>query len=271
MSSITAQQLFYDCYADAGMIQLEQTGLNPDQVAECQQLFNRMIDSWQLDGWMCSHVARLLFPLLPYGGPAGIYTVGPNGDFDPAQGTTLAGVVGQIASNYPVRIERAGAVVTTQPNYQGPPEFPIRMLSLDEYQDWILKQQTSNWPWCAWYEPAFENSGGLGILHLLYVPTDGNYIALYLEETLAQIDATQDQTLQFRPGYYDLIASNMAVRIAARHPKTAVLADSTKELARSSMSLVRMANHRPTSRGNDFTGGGDRTRSSIYSGNRYGQ
>jgi hypothetical protein len=270
MSSITVQRLFYDAYSDAGLIQLEQTNLTLDQVEECQQLFNRMIDSWQLDGWMCSHVARLQFPLYPHAGPPGIYTVGPNGDFDPAEGTTLAGVVGQIASNYPVRIERAGAIVTTQPNYQGPPEFHIHMLSLDEYQSWILKQQTSNWPWFAYYEPAFQASGGVGILHLLYVPSDANFIALYLEETLAQIDATQDQLLAFRPGYYDLIASNMAIRIAARHPKTAVLADSTKELARSSMSLVRMANHRPLSRGNDFKGSGG-SRSNIYSGNRYQQ
>lgn len=265
MSSITVQQLFYDSYADAGLIILEQTQLTPDQVVECQQLYNRMIDTWQLDGWMTSHVARLLFPLTP---SKGIYTVGPNGDFDPGQGTTLAGVVGQIPSNYPVRIERASAVVTTEPNYLGPPEYPIRMLSIDEYQDWILKQQTSNWPWCAWYEPAFNNSNGLGILHLLYVPTDANQIALYLEETLAQIDATQDATLDFRPGYYDLIASNMAIRIAARHPKTAMVADSTKELARSSMSLVRMANHRPLSRNNDFRPGHG-GQYSVYTGNRY--
>jgi hypothetical protein len=265
MSSITAQQLFYDSYADAGLIILEQTQLNPDQVAECQQLYNRMIDSWQLDGWMCSHVARLLFPLTP---SKGIYTVGPNGDFDPAQGTTLAGVVGQIGSNYPVRIERASAVVTTEPNFLGPPEYPIHMMSIDEYQAWILKQQTSNWPWCAYYEPAFQASGGVGILHLLYVPTDADQIALYLEETLTQIDATQDALLNFRPGYYDLIASNMAIRIAARHPKTAVVADSTKELARSSMSLVKMANHRPLARGNDFAPERDRI-STIFTGNRF--
>lgn len=266
MASITVQQLFYDAYSDAGLIQLEQTLLNPDQVAECQQLYNRMVDGWQLDGWMTSHVARLLFPLTPN---QGIYTVGPNGDFDPAQGTTLAGGSGQIASNYPVRIERASAVITTEPNYLGPPEYPIRMLSIDEYQDWVLKQQTSNWPWCAWYEPAFQNSNGLGILHLLYVPTDSNFIALYLEETLAQIDATQDAQLNFRPGYYDLIASNMAVRIAARHPKTAQLSEITRELARSSLSLVRMANQRALSRGNDFTG--NVNRANVYSGNRYNQ
>jgi len=267
MSTITVQQLFYDAYADAGLIAFEQTGLNPDQVAECQQIYNRFIDSLQLDGMTCSHVARLLFPITP---SKGIYTVGPNGDWDPAQGTTLAGVAGQIASNYPVRIERASAVVTTEPNFLGPPEYPMRMLSIDEYQSWILKQQTSNWPWCAYYEPAFQSSGGLGILHLLYVPTDADQVALYLEETLAQIDATQDAPVMFRPGYYDMIASNMAVRIAARHPDKANLSDITRELARSSLSLVRMANNRPLSRANDMANRwGDRR--NVYSGNRYGQ
>jgi len=261
MSQITAQQLFYDAYSEAGLIQLEGTGLTPDQVTESQQIYARMIDAFQLDGWMCSHVARLLFPITP---GVGIYTVGPNGDYDPGNGVSAAGAAGQIASNYPVRIERASAVVTTEPFYLGPPEYPMRKLTTDEYQDWILKQQTSNWPWCYYYEPAFP----LGILYLLYVPSDANQVALYLEETLAQIDATQDTLIELRPGYYDLIASNMAVRIAARHPKTAVLADSTKELARSSLSLVRMANYRPLSRTNDMSQVSG-TVSNVYNGNRY--
>jgi hypothetical protein len=262
MSSITVAQLFYDSYADAGMIQLEQTGLNPDQIAEAQQLYNRMIDAFQLDGMICSHVARLLFPITP---SVGIYTVGPNGDFDPVNGISAAGPAGQIASNYPVRIERAGAVVTTNSGASGPPEFPMRPLTTDEYQLWILKQQTSNWPWCYYYEPAFP----LGILYLLYMPTDANQVALYLEQTLAQIDATEDALLQFRPGYYDMIASNLAVRIAARHPDRAKLSDSTRELARSSLSLVRMANDRPLSRSNDMSAHSGRQ--SVYTGNRYGQ
>jgi len=270
MSSITVQQLFYDAYADAGMIQLEQTGLNPDQIAECQQIYNRMIDAFQLDGWTISHVARLLFPLTP---SQGIYTVGTNGDFDPANGITLAmaagqvgGNAGQIGSNYPVRIERASAVVTTEPNYLGPPEYPMRQLSIDEYQFWILKQQTSNWPWCYYYEPSFP----LGLLHLLYIPTDADQVALYLEETLTQINATSNALLDFRPGYYDMIASNMAVRIAARHPKTAEISEITRELARSSLSLVRMANDRPLSRSNDMARqqGGN---ANVYSGHRYNQ
>jgi hypothetical protein len=265
MSQITAQQLFYDAYSEAGLIVLEQTQLNPDQVAEAQQIYNRMVDAFQLDGRMVSHTARLLFPITP---SKGIYSVGPNGDWDPAQGVSLAGAVGQIPSNYPVRIERASAVVTTEPLYLGPPEYEMHSLSIDEYQSWILKQQTSNWPWCYYYEPAYQNSNGLGIIHLLYVPTDADQIALYLEETLAQIDATQDALIWLRPGYYDMISSNMAIRIAARHPKDAVVADSTRELARSSLSLVRMANNRPLAKTNDMAQSSGRM-SNIYTGNRY--
>lgn len=260
MAFITIQQLFYDAYADAGLIQLEQTGLNPDQIAECQQLYNRMIDSFQLDGLMTSHVARLTFPLVP---DKGIYTVGPNGDFDPVNGISLAGPAGQIASNYPCRLERVSAVITVDPFQSGPPEYPMRALTVDDYQMWILKQQTTNWPWCFFYEPAFP----LGILNLLYVPSDANYVALYIEETLAQIDATQDATVAFRPMYYDCICSNLAVRIAGRKNKQ--LSPDIRELARSTLSMIKQANLRPLSRTNDMTRSLRPGGNTVLSGNRY--
>lgn len=267
MASITIQQLFYDAYAYAGLIQTEQTQLNDDQVAECQQIYNGMIDSFQLDGRMISHVARLLFPITP---SKGIYSVGPGGDWDPQNGVSDAGPVGQIPTNYPVRIQQASAVVTTNQNGGGgPPEYPMQQLSLQDYQLWVLKQQSSNWPWCYYYEPAFNM--GLALIYLLYIPTDSNFVALYLEETLAQIQATQDAILSFRPGYYEMITSNMAKRIAMRYPDRAKISPMTLELARETLSSVRQANYRPLSRNNDMARMDERGNSypSILSGNRY--
>lgn len=263
MAAITIQQLFYDSYADAGRIPVEQTNLNPDQIAECQQVYNRMIDSWQLDGQMVSHVARLTFPITPN---KGIYTVGPNGDLDPVLGISAAGVAGQIPTNYPVRIDRASMVITENPSQGGPPEYPMRQLTEQEYQWWTIKGMNASWSWCYYYESAFNSSNGLGILYLLYIPDQSNVLALYLEETLAQIDATQDAILYFRPGYYDAISANLAVRLAGRRGQ---VSDIIRELARSSLSLVKRENYRPLSRCNDMTTNNDR-RSNIYQGNRWG-
>lgn len=264
MAAITIQQLFYDAYADSGRIQFEQTGLNPDQIAECQQVYNRMIDSWQLDGEMVSHVARLTFPLIPN---KGIYTVGPNGDFDPAYGVSAAGIAGQIPSSYPVRIDRASVIITQDPAQSGPPEYPLRQLSEQEYQAWTLKEQNASWSWCFYVEPAFNSSNGLAILYLLYIPQQANLVALYLEETLPQIDATQDAILYFRPGYYDCIAANLAVRLDRGRGK---ISPDVRELARTSLSLIKKNNWRPISRSNDMTSHYE-WRSNIFQGNRYGQ
>src|SRR5271170_1414815 len=106
--AITISQLFYDAYRDAKLVLFEQTGLNPDQVEEARTQFNRLADSFQLDGGTVSHVARLLFPITS---GQGDYTVGVNGQWDPGSPISASSA---IDSNYPVRIERASVVLTTQ-------------------------------------------------------------------------------------------------------------------------------------------------------------
>jgi len=246
--SLTIDALFYGAYRDAGLVRLEQTGLNADQTEEGRQVYNRMVDAWTLDGLTVSHVARLLFPITP---GKGDYSLGANGDWDPA---TL-GLPG-----YPVRVERASMVLTTQTPQ---PEYKIFPLTIDQWQDWTLKTQSTNWPRRYFYEPSFP----LAIFHLVYVPTDANAVALYLEEQIPMIAATGDALLSFRPGYEDAITSNLAVRIAARTPGSNI-SPMIVELARSSLSLIKMANNRPLRRENDMGRVGPR-RSDILNGNRY--
>lgn len=269
-TGITIQQLFYDAFRDAGAPGiLEQSILSPDQTEEARTQYNRMVDAFQLDGGTISHVARLLFQITPNQSD---YTVGPGGDWDPGNPVSASspgyqyGESASIATNYPVRIERASMVLTTQ-NYDGagPPEYPIFALTIDEWQSWTLKGQTTNFPRRYFYEPSFP----LAVFHLLYVPYDDDQVALYLEETLAQIDATADTVLIFRPGYQDMLTANLALRIAARTPG-AQPSEYVQELARSSLNRIRMNNNRPLSRANDMTAS-SRFRSNIYLGNRYNQ
>lgn len=269
-TGITIDQLFYDAYRDAGVPGiLEQSELPPDFTEEARTQYNRMVDSFQLDGGTISHVARLLFQINPNQGD---YTVGPGGDWDPGQPASASspgynyGQSASIATNYPVRLERASMVLTTQQyDGAGPPEYPIFPLTIDEWQNWTLKDQTTNFPRRYFYEPSFP----LAVFHLLYVPYDADQVALYLEETLAQIDATSDAILIFRPGYQDMLTSNLAIRIAARTPG-AQPSEYVRELAESSLDRIRMNNNRPLSRANDMTVS-SRWRSNVYLGNRYNQ
>ena len=260
--SVTVSQLFYDAYRDSQLVALEQTGLNTDQVEEARTQFNRLIDSLALDGGMVSHIARLGFNVIP---GKGDYTVGENGDLDPGQPVFASSAIG---SNYPVRIERASVLITSQttPPGSGPPELELYPMTIDQWQAWVYKQQTTTYSRHYYYEPSYP----LGIFHMLYVPTESDQIVLYIEETLAQIDATGDEILNFRPGYQDMLTTELAMRIGRRRPgwrPTPELA----EASRSSKSLVKMANARPLSRTTDAPGSGTRWRSNIFtSSGRYG-
>lgn len=238
--SITVDQLFYSAYRDAGMVLKAQTGLDPDQTEEARQLYNRMVNAWAADGLTATHTGRLLFNIAV---SQGDYTIGPSGQWE--------------YPRVPRRVQRASIILTDQTQQ---PEVPMKPLTLDEWQVWTFKDQQSNWPWRFYY----EYNEPLGIVHLLYVPNTAIQAALYLEESLALIDATGDAELIYADAVQEAIETNLAMRIAARYPEEAQISQDTKNLARSSLDLVRMTNKIPLRRDNDmasFAG-----RSNIYMG-----
>lgn len=228
------------------MLQLEQTILGPDQTEEARQIYNVLADSWRLRGLTISHVYRQLFPIIP---SQADYAIGPNGDID---------------IPWPERLDRVSVVVSgSTPN----PEYKLWPLTVDDWQHWVVKTETANWPNGYFYERKYP----IGILHLLYVPTDGNQLALYLETSLPQIDATGDELIDFPPGYQQAIQSNMAVLLAARYPTKAKLSPITSALARSSLMAIEQANNRPLSRTTLLSESRYGGRSNVLLGNRYGQ
>lgn len=260
---ITIDKLFYGAYREARLIPTAQVSLSADQMEEAREVWNKMVDALQLDGETVSHVARLLYNVVP---GQGDYTVGPGGDFDPGQGISSSGAYGEIPSNYPVRIERASMVLTTNEfGGAGPPEYPIFPMTIDEWQTWTLKGQINNWPRRFYYEPSYP----LGILHILYVPANTNQIALYLEQNIAAIDALGDALLDFRPGYQDALEALLGLRLARRHPEVQVSPE-LKEASAEAWRLIKTNNSRPLAKVNDMSGAA-RWRSNIYLGNRYSQ
>lgn len=245
----TPDALFYGAYADAGLIAIEQTQLAPNQTEEARQLYNRMVDGFNADGMLIPHVARKLFDINPGHGD---YTLGPNGDWDTPM--------------YQRSIERMSIILTSQtPN----PEYALWPMTVDDWQNWLLKGQVNNWSTGFYYEaPDFELGGPpLGTVHLLYVPTNANKIAIYLEQMHVPINATGDEQLEYQYGFQEVIETNLALRIAARHPREAQLSEDTRRLAKSSLEIVKNNNSRPLKRTSDLNP--IRTRSNVMSGNRY--
>lgn len=243
--SVTVDQFFYSVYRYAGMVLKAGTGLDPDQTEECRTVYNSMTSAWAADGTTISHIGRDLFDITP---SQGDYTIGPSGQWE--------------WPRVPRRVQRASMVLTDQ---SPQPEYKLWPLTIDEWQIWTLKTQTADWSRCFYYEYIPDS---LGIVHLLWVPSDANQVALYLEHALSQIEATGDAELIFADGVQEALETNLAIRIAARYPEEAKLSQDTRNLARSSLSLIRGTNNRPLCRENDLTRG--RRGYSILSGTRYG-
>lgn len=243
MSQITIDRLFYGAYRDARVpnTPLEQTGLSPDQVEEARQLYNRMVDAWDADGLMIKHKSRTLFTLTA---GQGDYTVGPSGDFD---------------CDWQERIDKASIVLAVS---DPSPEYPIWPLSEQEWQRWTLKTQQADWSRRYYYEKDYP----LGIMHLLYVPSQVNQIALYIEHRYIRIDATGDTILDFPPNYQEMIETNLAVNLAAR-TEGSQISPLTVEKAYSSRLRTMDNNRRPLKRENDLAARTQRT--SVFDGNRY--
>jgi hypothetical protein len=243
--SITAKRLFYGAYRAARLVNLEQTILGPDQEEEARETYNRMVDAMSADGLTISHVSRETFAVAS---GSGDYTIGPGGDWD---------------TTWPDRIERAGIIVSSGSGY--PAERKLNQLTIDQWQAWTFKTQPNNWPWSYFYERAFP----LGIVHLLYVPNNATSVILYLEHPLSAIAVAADYatvTLEFQPGYQEMLETNLAVQLAESNPR-AQISQSVIQRAKSSMMLLKAVNARPLSRTSDFARGG--TRPSVYLGNRY--
>lgn len=253
--SITARQLFYGAYRNAGMVFLEQTSIGADQEEEARELYNRMIDAWRAEGHTISHISREEFPLVAN---QSIYTVGPGGNFNTA---------------WQEDIQRASLILTNQtPNA----ERPMEPLTIDQFQAWTLKDQATNIPQKFWYEKDFP----LGKLHILYKPNTPYKVALYLENPMGDIAVAAGSppnyagvTLTYPPAYQEAIEMNLAWRIWQRDSSRSSLDGQAraelKESARRSFQIFTAVNNRPNLRLTDLSGTPSRT--NVYNGNRWGR
>jgi hypothetical protein len=248
LSEVTANQIIYAGLRYAGLIGFEQQSPSLDQVEEGRQTYNSLVDGLNANGANISHMARVIFPMTP---GVGDYTLGPGATWE--------------WPSWVERIQRAGVVLTGQ---QSPyPEYPIFPLTVDEWQGWVLKDQQTSWPRRYFYERAQP----YGIVHLLYVPTDANSVALYLEDAISRIDVGENPTLEDitvtgPPGFQLMLETNLGRQLAARDPARAKISQETIDTARKSLMEFQGPNARPLMRSTDFT---EQRRSVIYDGNRY--
>jgi hypothetical protein len=228
----------------AGLMDAARRQASNEQLDEGVETFNSMMDSWRAQSWRVPVVTRVVFAL-----SAGTrdYTIGPVG----------AGP-SHFTAPRPPRLFHAGLVLTTQnPN----PEWPLEVLSYEQYTEIRGKLWTSSWPSGVYLEPTF--AAGNATLHFFPGPTTAPSVALYLEQNITEVSGLT-AGLVLPPGHRKAIEENLALMIAARNPKTAKPGPTLRTDAAESLQVIEALNYRPTTKQSDFPHRAGR--SDIYRG-----
>ena len=188
------------------------TSLTSAESADALIAINAMLDSWRNDRLMAYALQDESLTLVAADSS---YTVGSGG---------------QLNTTRPVSIEgcycRAGDI-----------DYPVRVISFEEWNSIVDKTATSDIPDCVYYEPTMST----GTLQVWPVPTTANVLHLTTRVPLTAL--VLGTTVALPPGWEEAIASNGAIAIAPEfqvEPSQAVV-----KMANDSLKGIKRINSRP--------------------------
>jgi hypothetical protein len=174
---------------------------------------NRMISSWSTEG-LVVHAVTAETPLT----------------LTPGDGTVTMGASGDITTR-PVVIEKAAI-------RDGTTDYPLRLLSLDEYTAIPDKTVQSTYPGALYDDGGYPQR----TLSLYPVPNAAKSLVLYTLRALTQI-ATLDTSVSLPDGYEDALVYNLALRLAPEYGKA--VPDVVGMVATDSKAMIKRANEKP--------------------------
>lgn len=186
--------------------------IDAQEAADGLAALNRMIGSFSNEGLMIHAItAEAAFTLTP-------------GD-----STVTLGTGGDITT----RPQSIDAVVIRD----GSVDYPVRILSLDEYASIADKTVQSTYP------DALYDDGGypLRTLTLYPVPQAAKQLVLFTRRALTAI-ADLDTSVSLPPGYEDMLVYNLAVRLAPEYGRA--IPDAVGMVATESKASIKRQNHR---------------------------
>jgi len=181
---------------------------------------NSMLDSWRNDRLMCYALQDEPLTLVATDSS---YTVGSGG---------------QLNTTRPVAIEgcycRAGDI-----------DYPVRVISFEEWNAIVDKTASSDIPEVVYYEPTMAT----GTLQVWPVPTTANVLHVTTRVPLTAL--VLGTTVSLPPGWEEAIATNGAIAIAAEfqaEPSQAVI-----KMAQDSLKGIKRINSRPIKASTDLS------------------
>ena len=214
MPLVTPQDIVSFSLKAAGVIGVGQNPLAQDNTDAFSAL-NAMVAVWNRKRWLIWHLIDTA--LVSTGAQS--YTVGPGGQFNIA---------------WVPRLEAAffRQIVSSQPNYI---DYPLQILqSREDYNNIALKSLVS-WPTYIFYDAAFP----LANVFPWPVPQASIY-ELHLS-TMQQISqfVSLVQQINLPPEYFEVLWTNLALRLNAIYPGSAV-SDQTVALAKAGLETLKV-------------------------------
>jgi hypothetical protein len=165
-----------------------------DELQDGLSALNAMVGSWSTESLSVFYKVREEFTLTA---SQQSRTIGVGGNFDTAR---------------PIKIE---AATIEDQSSTSTPEYPLEILTLDQWAAISIKSVQSTLPSRLYYEPEYP----LGVLYLWPIPTAANKLVLYSLKSLTSFTSL-DTDLSFPPGYERALRYNLAIELVAEYGKS---------------------------------------------------
>lgn len=220
----TVRTILSDALSEIGVLDPTMT-MDADMASHALRMLNRMLEAWSAEDLLVYTMDRLTFPL----------TIG-------TQDYTI-GTGGTINTPRPVQIERASILLTSQ-NPTQPVEIPIPILNTQQWQNYSVKNISSQFPTAVWLTGDFP----LQKAYFWPIPQSQVSVIFYQWGLLDTFTSVND-AVEFPRGYEEAIVSNLAVRLCPTYGKQ--IPQATAILAQSSKNRLRTLNEEPIYIGSD--------------------
>jgi hypothetical protein len=154
---------------------------------------NNILDRWSNENFMVYAINEIAYTIAG----STTWTIGPTG---------------QIVTTRPLSINSAFVRVTTS---NGPLDFPVAVINVEQYELIGLKQLPGPWPRSVYYQPTMPN----GVLNFWPLPAQGE-IHLFCQ-TLFSAFVTLYDTINFPPGYVQAMEWTLSEQMLPAFGRTA--------------------------------------------------
>lgn len=167
------------------------TGETPSaaEQADALSVLNDMLESWSIEGFLVYKITRESFALTS---GQQVRTIGTGGNF---------------STSRPAKIVNASIE-------EGDIEYPMQIITADEWAGILNKDQTANIPQVIYPEGTYP----LETLNLWPIPSAANNIIIYSQKPLTSF-ANVTESISLPPGYLKAVRYNLALELAPEYGK----------------------------------------------------